>query len=160
MTKIRFSRLSMVVGVLTAAVLFQGCLLADKIIADFYPAVFRIPDGVEQKLTSTTFFIPGLGYCNNTFGSIFFSGNIFQSDPLPTELYIKHTHQDELGNIKRVAGVNAMVDAKTGEFQGSSMNVIDPGCFEQGDKLEVSVQPNGGDIAEGAQLSTLLRYAF
>ncbi len=161
MSKITKSRrLSMVVGVLIAAVLFQGCLLADKIIADFYPAVFRIPDGVEQKLTSTTFFIPGNGYCNNTFGSIRLSGFIFQSTQMPSWLYHKFVQLDQLGNPKRIVEVNAGVNPDGSIPDQTFSNVIEPGCVEQGDKLEVSVQPNGGDIAEGATVAHSLQFLF
>jgi len=150
----------MVVGVLTAAVLFQGCLLGDKFIADFYPAVFRIPDGVEQELTRTTFSIPGDGYCNTTFGSIHISGSILQTNPRPSWLYHKFVHLDELDNPIRVVGVNAMVDPITGVIQGDFPNVIPPGCFGAGHKLVTSVQPNGGDIDEGATVAHALQFLF
>ena len=160
MSKITKSRrLAVIVGVLTVAVLLQGCLLGEKLIADFYLAVIGIPDGVEQEIVRIEFSIPDDGYCNGTPLSIFVSGNISQSGPRPSWLYKKYLHVDGKGDLVRMAEVNVMVDPVTGVISEQFFpNVIDTGCFRIGDKLIVSVQPNLGNVEVGAQIATLVRY--
>lgn len=161
---VRSRSLPMVVGLLTAAVLLQGCLLDAKSVLDRYFAVIAILSGVKQELTRTKFSIPGDGYCNNV-GSVLIRGqmgNGYQTtpNPYPDSLFLSFEHVDEFGNPLRTAEFNVMVNSDGTIPDQFFSNSIPSGCIRLGEELVVSVRPEGADIAEGTAVEFIWSAVF
>jgi hypothetical protein len=144
MIKITKSRsLPMVIGILTAAVLLQGCQLRDDPIR--YIEEDGIPDQVVQERKRLRF---PIGACSTAAGTVQVFAIITQSDPLPSRLNVIFRQLDPDDNLLReevfTLNVNMGLIFETFPFSGI--------CLNPNDQLSVSVQPLDGSIAVGADI--------
>ncbi len=142
------------IGILMAAVPVHGFRTLGVSDAIMLVSPMDIPDQVVQELSRERF---PINACTDA-GTVTVGGSITQSDPVPSKLNVILRQLDPDGNLlqEHVFAIN--VD-DTGSIQMQSFPALG-GCVNANDQLSVLVQPQGGSIAVGAEVSFGYNYVI